>query len=172
MLYIVILLSMLFANIFGVLFHYTHTVYTKSLMIHVFSAINESTWEHLKLAFIPMFFFSFVHHFILRNEYTNVLESNLYGILLTLLLIPILYYPIRYFLKREAVLVSILIFILSVILGYLLIYFFLDMGISFLNESVSLVCLIILFVLFGFFTFYTPKNFLFKDPVTGEYGHR
>jgi hypothetical protein len=46
------------------------------------------------------------------------------------------------------------------------------MGISYLNESVSLVGLITLFLLFGFFTFYTPKNFLFKDPVTGGYGHR
>ena len=172
MLYIVILISMLLANVFGVLFHYTHNKYTRSLMLHIFSATNESTWEHLKLAFAPMFFLSFIHHFLLKSQYNNTLESNLLGILLTLLLIPTLYYPIRYILKKEVVLVSILIFVLSVILGYLLVYFLLNRGISFLGEGVSLGILIGLFILFGIFTFYTPKNFLFKDPVTGQYGHR
>lgn len=101
MLYWVILISMFCANMFGVILHFTHRSRTGSLMLHLFSAVNESTWEHLKLAFIPMLFISFIQYFILKEEYLNVLESNLYGILLTLILIPLLYYLVRFFLKER-----------------------------------------------------------------------
>jgi hypothetical protein len=171
MLYWVILISMFCANMFGVILHFTHRSRTGSLMLHLFSAVNESTWEHLKLAFIPMLFISFIQYFILKGEYLNVLEGNLYGILLVLILIPLLYYSVRLFLKREVLFVSILIFILSVILGYVLIYFFISSNISYIGELYSLLSLIFLFLLFSFFTFFPPKMFLFKDPISGRYGH-
>lgn len=171
MLYWVILTSMFCANMFGVILHFTHKKRVVSLMLHLFSAVNESTWEHLKLAFIPMLFLSFIQYFILKKEYFNVLESNLYGICLTLILIPLLYYLVQYFLKREVLLVSILIFLLSVIVGYVLMYFLISSNILYIGELYSFLCLIFLFILFGIFTFFPPKIFLFKDPVSKEYGH-
>ncbi len=171
MLFWVIVISMFSANIFGVILHFTHKKRTGSLILHLFSAVNESTWEHLKLAFIPMLFISFIQYFILKGEYLNVLESNLYGILLVLILIPLLYYSVRLFLKREVLFVSILIFILSVILGYVLMYYLISSNISYIGELYSLVSLIFLFLLFGFFTFFPPMMFLFKDPISGRYGH-
>ena len=170
MLVTVLLLSILFANIFGVIFHFTYKKQSTSFLAHVFSATNESTWEHLKLAFMPMLFIAFIQHFILKTEYRNILEANTYGILLTLLLIPLLYYSIRFFLKREVVWVSILIFILSVIAGYILEYYILYSESIFIGETGSFITLVSLFLLFTIFTFLPPKIFLFKDPVTGTYG--
>lgn len=165
------LFSIFVSNIVGVGLHFTHRKKTRSLILHLFSAVNESTWEHLKLAFIPMLIISFIQYFLFKNEYMNILESNLYAILITIFLIPTLYYPIRYFLKEELLFVSISLFILSVILGYTAQYFFLLEEISIINEYVSFLLLISLFLLFSFFTFFPPKVFLFKDPVTNTYGH-
>ncbi len=34
-----------------------------------FSAVNESTWEHMKLAFFPMLLFSFAANLFLKKDY-------------------------------------------------------------------------------------------------------
>jgi len=167
----IIIANIFLANLFGVIFHYTHKRKTRSLLLHVFSSVNESTWEHLKLAFTPMLFLTFLNYFLLRNTYPNVIESNLYGLLMVILLIPLLYYPIRFFLKREVVFVSIGIFILSVILGYIGVYNMLLKEISLIGETISFTLLVLISFLFGIFTFFPPKIFLFKDPITGKYGH-
>lgn len=169
----IIILSALLANVLGALFHFIHTKKSESFFAHVLCAVNESTWEHLKLAFTPMLLISFIQYFILKNEYNNILESNVYAILLTIFLIPILYYPIRFLiLKREITGISISIFVLSVILGYVLQYFVLNTDFVLLGETLSFIILSILFLLFFIFTFFPPKIFLFKDPITNTYGHR
>lgn len=49
------LFSVIFAMLFGTLLHFLFEWSGNNYIIASFSAINESTWEHLKLVFFPMF---------------------------------------------------------------------------------------------------------------------
>ena len=45
--------SILLISILGTLLHFTFHCSNSNLLIGAFSAVNESTWEHLKLLFFP-----------------------------------------------------------------------------------------------------------------------
>ncbi len=44
--------SIIFTFIFGTLLHFTYEWSNQNLVVSLFSAINESTWEHLKLLYV------------------------------------------------------------------------------------------------------------------------
>ena len=46
--------STIFAIILGTILHFTFEWFGNNAFVGAFSSINESTWEHLKLAFYPM----------------------------------------------------------------------------------------------------------------------
>ena len=166
------IISAIVANILGVTLHFTHNKKTKSPLIHSISAVNESTWEHLKLAFMPMFFIAFIQYALLCSVYPNVMEANFVGILLTLTVIPAVYYPVHFSLKKEILWISIAIFLTSVSLGYVLSYQYIVQRIVVLGEPVSLLLLFAVASLFVWFTKSPPKLFLFKDPISRKYGDK
>ena len=44
----------------GVLLHFLYEWSGESIWVAPISAVNESTWEHMKLLFIPMFIFAII----------------------------------------------------------------------------------------------------------------
>ena len=48
------ILSTVFTIILGTILHYTYKWSNKNPLVGTFSAVNESTWEHLKLLYFPM----------------------------------------------------------------------------------------------------------------------
>ena len=61
-------------------------------MAAAFAAVNESTWEHMKLLFFPLFLFSVVQLCCLGRTYPNFLAVRGVSTLTGVLLIPVLYY--------------------------------------------------------------------------------
>ena len=55
--------SAIFAIILGTLLHFTFEWSGRNPFVGAFSSINESTWEHLKLAFVPMLITSIIRVF-------------------------------------------------------------------------------------------------------------
>lgn len=49
-----------FTSIGGTLLHFLYDLTGQSVVAAPFSAVNESTWEHMKLLFFPMFVFALV----------------------------------------------------------------------------------------------------------------
>ena len=45
--------GILFTIALGTLLHFTYDISGNSDFVAIFSAVNESTWEHLKLLFFP-----------------------------------------------------------------------------------------------------------------------
>lgn len=56
----------LFISILGTLLHFTYEWSQNNAIVGLFSAVNESTWEHLKLLFFPMFFLTLFELFLSR----------------------------------------------------------------------------------------------------------
>ena len=49
------IITVIICLILGTLLHFTYEWSGENPIIALFSAVNESIWEHLKLAFYPMF---------------------------------------------------------------------------------------------------------------------
>ena len=97
----------------GVLLHFTHPWIKKGFLTHVISAINESTWEHLKLAFWPMLGGIITRGIFATPKSPIYWASNFLSVLTALILIPALYYPIRVLLKKELTAISISIYFIA-----------------------------------------------------------
>ncbi len=164
------IISFLFLAIFGSLLHFTHAWFKKGILLHIFSALNESTWEHMKLLIAPTIFIGIFQYLVLRENFTNIFNSLLILLIIELLTIPLLYEPLRILIKKVPFPITILIFILSILFGLTAEYLMLNKGILFLPEPVSLVLIFIIVIKFGIFSYYPPKIFIFKDPTTGRYG--
>ena len=51
----------------GTLLHFLYD-WTHSAWVAPFSGVNESTWEHMKLLFWPMFLYAIVQYFFFRDR--------------------------------------------------------------------------------------------------------
>jgi len=167
---LIFFISFLLVSILGVLLHFTHQWFKKGVIVHIFSAINESTWEHTKLTFYPILLMLVVHYFIPSINYQGFIGVLFIISFLSIIIIPLLYYPIRYINKREIAFVSISLYFFSVAVCLLLEYYFVTNRIYVLPDVVGIIGVVILFLLYTYFTYFPPKNFLFKDPIFKKSG--
>ena len=58
----------LFISILGVLLHFTYEWSDQNRIVGLFSAVNESTWEHLKLLFFPMLLLTLIELFFFHEK--------------------------------------------------------------------------------------------------------
>ncbi|RDU23890.1 DUF6512 family protein [Anaerosacchariphilus polymeriproducens] len=165
------IIGIIFTIIFGTLLHFAYEWSDFHPFVALFSPVNESVWEHLKLLLIPFLLFSIFEYFVLGNEYPNLLMSNAVSLLIGLLSIIVLFYTYTGILGRNYLFLDIFIFIFSVILTYGLGYQFTIQGMfsKFLPET-GLALIFFLLSIFILFTFSPPKLNLFLDPVTDTYG--
>ena len=53
--------------IIGTLLHFTYEWSGENNFVASFSAVNESTWEHLKLVFFPMLILGIIEYFFIKK---------------------------------------------------------------------------------------------------------
>ena len=168
--YSIFILSFCFLILFGSLLHFTHDWVKKGILLHIFSALNESTWEHMKLLVAPTILVGILQYIFLKGSYQNLFNSIFILLLVEAISIPLLFEPLRILLKKVPFPITILIFILSILFGLLTQSYFLKNSISLFSEEIALLLSLGIVGIFAIFSYYPPKIFLFKDPVTGKYG--
>ena len=155
----------------GTLLHFLYDWLGEAAWIAPFSGVNESTWEHMKLLFWPMFIYAIVQSFFFRDR-KDFWCIKLRGILLGLVLIPILFYTYNGVIGKSPDWINIAIFFLSAAVAY--IYetrrFHADNKLGKTSPKLCIIPLIVIALLFAVFTFATPEIGLFRDPLTGRYG--
>lgn len=159
-----------FAIALGTILHFLYG-WTGSILVTPFSAVNESTWEHMKLLFFPMLLFACVQYCFFRQEYQGFWWIKVCGIGVGLLSIPILFYTLSGVFGTLAGWVNILLFFVSVGGGYFVEYvLFKNDVIFFENKTVPIIILLVISSLFIFWTYVPPHIPLFQDPITRAYG--
>jgi hypothetical protein len=154
----------------GTLLHFLYDWSGESVWTAPFSGINESTWEHMKLLFWPMFLFAIVQSFFFK-EYKNFWCVKLRGILLGLGLIPILFYTYNGAIGKSPDWINIAIFFISAAIVYIYEAFQLHkQKQSCKSPKAAIAVLCVIALLFILFTFRTPEIGIFIDPLTGTYG--
>ena len=159
-----------FAAIGGTLLHFLYDWTGKNILLASFSAVNESTWEHMKLLFFPLFIFALIQSRFFKS-YHNFWCVKLVGILVGLTPIPILFYTINGVFGKSPDWINISIFFVSAAVTFLLeTGFFKKENFKCNSPWIAFVTICLICVLFIIFTFITPKIPLFQDPLTKAYG--
>ena len=159
----------IFIIIAGILMHFSYKWSNENQIVGIFSAVNESTWEHLKLIFFPMLITIIIGTFYYKGEYESYLCIKTKGLLISLVSIIILFYTYSGVLGNNISAINIGIYIVSVIIGQIYSYNRLN-DIAICNNKIAIGVLITLLISFVVFTFYTPEIGIFKDPTTNTYG--
>ena len=102
----------------GTLLHFLYDWLGNASWIAPFSGVNESTWEHMKLLFWPMFIYAIVQSFFFR-ERRDFWCVKLRGILLGLILIPIIFYTYNGVIGKSPDYINIAIFFVSAAIAYI-----------------------------------------------------
>mgnify|MGYP006992092173 CR=1 FL=1 len=158
------------STLVGTLLHFLYDWLLEAAWIAPFSGVNESTWEHMKLLFWPLFLFALVQRLFFRDQ-ENYWCVKLAQVLLGLILIPVLFYTYNGVFGKSPDLVNIAIFFVSAAAAFLLETRLFKKGSLQCKRpwlAFAVICLI--GVLFVVFTFATPQIPIFQDPITGTYG--
>jgi hypothetical protein len=139
--------------------------------VGVVAAVNESVWEHFKIAFWPALLYAIFEYPFLRRATNNFFIAKAVGIYVMPIAIAVIFYSYTAIWGEEILIVDILIFIVAVALGQLASYKILTMRrLPRWTGKVGLAMVVLLAVAFGVFTFYPPHLGIFKDAVSGGYG--
>ncbi len=166
------IIGTLFIIFLGTALHFTFASSGNNPVVGVFSAVNESVWEHLKLPFWPSIFWLLFLIRPTRNRISNFFLAKAVGIILMLVIIPLVFYSYTAFTK-EILAIDIATFIIMVIVGQIVtnrLYKLEKRPRSRLTETVAITIIALLVILFIIFTFYPPHLSIFMDPETGHYG--
>lgn len=166
------LAGFLFTSAIGSLLHFVYEWSGGSLAAAVVSAVNESTWEHMKLLFVPMFLFSVVQACVLGKNYPNFLAVRAVSTLAGLALIPVLYYTYTGVWGQMRDWANIAVFFLAALGAFLLDFYLLRRNrLSALwQQMLGLIVLWALAFCFVWCTFRPLHIALWRDPLTGTYG--
>ena len=166
------LAGFLFTSAVGSLLHFVYEWSGGSLAAAVVSAVNESTWEHMKLLFVPMFLFSVVQVCVLGKTYPNFLAVRAVSIVTGLTLIPVLYYTYTGVWGQMRDWANIAVFFLAALGAFLLDFYLLRRNrlSSPWQQVLGLIVLWALAFCFVWCTFRPPHIALWRDPTTGTYG--
>ncbi len=154
----------------GTLLHFLYDWLGKPNWIASFSGVNESTWEHMKLLFWPMFIFAIIQSLFFR-EREDFWCVKLRGIILGLILIPVLFYTYNGVIGKSPDWLNIAIFFVSAAIVY--VYetrLFNKENLRCRSPKWAIAALCVIAFLFVLFTFRTPEIAIFKDPITNTYG--
>ena len=161
-----------FTIILGTILHFAYDISENSDFVAIFSAVNESTWEHLKLLFFPVMIYAIAEYFIYGKNLPNFWASKVISLLLGMLTIIVVFYTYTGVFNGSNSIVNIILFIVSAVFTYWLNFKFLEN--EYFNSpalnKIAVLTAIILFLMFWVYTFYTPLFNIFKDPVTNGYG--
>lgn len=157
-------------SLLGTLLHFLYDWTGRSSIAALFSGVNESTWEHMKLLFFPMFLFAIIEYFFYK-EMQNIWYTNLCSVLLGLTLIPVLFYTYNGVIGRSPDAVNIAIFFISAACAYIYAAcHFERAGHCKSCEKLSFIILCIIGAMFMVFTFAPPRLNIFKDPIYNYFG--
>jgi hypothetical protein len=155
----------------GSLFHFLFDWSGGLAPVGVIAAVNESVWEHFKIAFWPALIYAIIEYPFLKRYTNNFFIAKAIGFYVMPLVIAAIFYAYTAIFGEEILAVDILIFLVAVALGQFASYKILT-----LKQwprwlcGVGVAMVILLAAAFGVFTFYPPHLGIFRDAVSGGYG--
>ena len=154
----------------GTIAHFLYDWTGGNILTAPISGVNESTWEHMKLLFWPLFLFALVQRLFFMDQ-KNYWCIKLAQILLGLILIPVLFYTCNGVFGPSPDWLNIAIFYVAAAVAFLYErWAFQQAQVPCKYPFLSFTVILLIGALFVVFTFAPPQIPLFQDPLTGHYG--
>lgn len=113
-----LMLGFLFTSVLGSLAHFFYQWSNQNIIVGLFTPINESTWEHMKLLFFPALLWAYFMHQKFKSEFPRILCNILTGVLVGTWAIPIIFYLYTGLLGFHLLALDIGTFIVSVAIAF------------------------------------------------------
>lgn len=156
------IMNTIFIFILGTLLHFS---YQGNIVSSIFSSVNESTWEHLKLLFFPMLISTILGTYYYGKNYLYIKSKYIIYSLITMV---IFFYTYTGIIGSNYPIIDISSFYIIIIIFQIKSYkAFIN---NQQNNKIYSLLLVIFLILFIIFTFNPPKLNLFKDPIKNTYG--
>ena len=164
--------SVIFTWILGTILHFLYEWSGDNKIIASFSAVNESTWEHLKLVFFPMLITTIVGFLVIGKDNKKFWCAKTIGIILAMSFIIVFFYTYTGIIGTNFAILDIGSFFVAVILGEYVAYKIMTNDEYKLkcNKRIAVIGLICILLCFIIFTYLPPHIGLFKDPISTGYG--
>lgn len=157
----------------GSLLHFAYDLFNKFFIIGLFVPVNESIFEHLKLALFPILAWWIVFYLLKKNK--DVLDRNkwftgcLVSMIISIIVIVSIYYFVRYGMAKESIVIDIITLYIALLIGQFTGYHTYKY-ISKSNFFISIIVIVSIVIIFITLTLYPFKVPIFKDNLTNTYG--
>lgn len=165
-------LSIIVIFAFGTLAHFLYDIAHQPRILGLFTAVNESTWEHIKIAITPTLLWSLYDGYLYGSN-PNYFPAKFISLIVLTFFIPFVFYTYTRISKKPILAIDILTFLAAIILSQITFYAIINLPA--LHYWVSYLGVIGCFVFFGAYmtlTLEPIRTAIFKDPITGKYGFR
>ena len=147
------IVGFIFTIAIGSLLHFIFEWSGSNPFVASFAPVNESTWEHLKLLFFPVFIDSLFEFAYIGRNYKNYFMAMFMGILAGMAAIVVLFYTYSGIIGQNCFVMDILIFIIGDLVTYLLSYKLILSPPKFIpNPWIGLFLILVLVLIFVTFT--------------------
>ncbi len=154
----------------GTLAHFLYDLLKGPKALGIFTAVNESTWEHVKIAITPTLLWSLVDGYFYGID-ANYFTAKLASLLILTFVIPFIFYSYTRLTKKPILPIDILTFAGAIILAQFTFYVIVNLpAIPYWATYLSAVGTFIFFGAYMTLTLLPLKQTIFKDPITGKYG--
>jgi hypothetical protein len=163
------LAGLTFTAVLGTILHFLYD-WTGSPSVTPFSAVNESTWEHMKILFFPMLLFAIIQNRFIGKDYPNFWKVKLFSITLGVLLIPVLFYTLNGIFGKTPDFVNILLFFVAAGIAFFIEPRLFSKTSTSKGNVLAILALCLIAAAFVVFTYTPPHIPLFQDPLNRGYG--
>lgn len=156
--------GILFTSILGTLSHFLYKWSGNNLYVGLFTPVNESTWEHMKLLFFPMLIYFIFEKLMLEKYPPSLFCANIIALFIGTILIPVIFYTYTGTLGFHLAPLDIATFYVSVIAAFLLRYYLFKKKISKIHCQWLTAAVLLILICFLIFTSCPPDIGLFRVP--------
>ncbi len=152
------MIGLLTVWVVGVLWHFVYEWSGNNEIIGLIAPINESVWEHIKLLYFPMLFYTIFMAFRLEKSHPCILTSFITGNIIGSALIPSLFYLYTSVTGTHYLWADIALFFIAVAVAFFVGYR-LTLSCKLADYELSIILLAAAFCLMFFVYTYFPPDF-------------
>lgn len=155
----------IFAIVLGSAQHFFYSWSHNNLIVGLFAPINESVWEHMKLAVFPILIFSIIDYRYLKTKTKNFAFALMCQIYAPIVVILAIFYSYETILGHSNIFIDITSFVIAIVIARYLAYrLWTSKWHSEFAQEIGAFFVIALAILFVAFTFSPPRLGVFVDP--------
>ena len=163
-------LGIVVISVVGTLAHFLYDFSGHNKVLGLFSAVNESTWEHIKIALTPTLLWG-LYDGAVYGQNPNYFLAKLVSLLTLVIVIPAIFYGCKAIFRKDIFIFDIINFYVAIILSQLAFIWIINLpSVNFVVEYFSCLGTFVFFGAYTLLTLMPLKMFIFKDPISHKYG--